>query len=568
MQTIVDAFIDAFDAFYKANQQSIDRKRYMEECATSLSILKSFLTIPPAGFIKVSYADYLGYEKLAHIIERVKEPFSVPLTDAYKSHPLMKLNKEGYWELDKPATRELERMEKKEIDNIGEERFAFYASFKNSIFYPPAIAHKIVTAFEQQANYNFSDQARFRHQWVVGNHGTGKTTYLSNLILTDLGRVEAGEASLIIIDSQNELIPDLAQSAYCAPGKPLHDKLIYLEPDPLYPLALNIFDIQSSHFKASNATERETIVRGAMQLTQFFLASIVQMDTTAHMDTILGHLVPAVMSIKDATIFTMQKLVEPGGFDALKHELHIDPEEMKWLETRLPAPEYKQTVGALRARLDAFAADPLFKRMFRNPRSKLDLFTELQSSKLILINTNRGLLKGATEAFGRFFIAKLLQATEERMLVDKNRRLPVFCYIDEATDYIAREENIRELTDKARKQMVSLTLAAQAEENVQSATVLSALRRMAIQTRLRRTGQANIEVDSTPLTATIPDFNFANGPHMSKVDWESTLARMHERYCVEVTGSEPTIKPPLVTTSELMAEASTDDEIKPSKVDW
>ena len=47
-----------------------------------------------------------------------------------------------------------------------------------------------------------------------------------------------------------------------------------------------------------------------------------------------------------------------------------------------------------------------FERMFSHPRSKLDLYTEMNAGRVILINTAKDLLKEqGTEIFGRFFIA-------------------------------------------------------------------------------------------------------------------------------------------------------------------
>jgi type IV secretory pathway VirB4 component len=119
--------------------------------------------------------------------------------------------------------------------------------------------------------------------------------------------------------------------------------------------------------------------------------------------------------------------------------------------------------------------NPTFERMFSNPRSKLDLYTELQSSKVILINTDKDLLKDKrTEMFGRFFIAMLLQSAQERAALQRENRLPVFCYIDECHDYIANDTNITTLLDQARKMNIGLVLANQRCAQV-SPAVLDAL---------------------------------------------------------------------------------------------
>jgi hypothetical protein len=124
-------------------------------------------------------------------------------------------------------------------------------------------------------------------------------------------------------------------------------------------------------------------------------------------------------------------------------------------------------------------ADPTFREMFLNPRNRLDLGKELAAAKVIVVNTDRELLKAdGTEAFGRFILAKLLLATEGRAS-DPNP-LPTYVYVDEAQDYIHSEERIADVIDKARKQKVGFIFAHQRLANIRAVNVLDALANTAI----------------------------------------------------------------------------------------
>ena len=81
----------------------------------------------------------------------------------------------------------------------------------------------------------------------------------------------------------------------------------------------------------------------------------------------------------------------------------------------------------------------------------------------------------ACELFGRFFISLLVQATQQR-----KSKHPVYCYIDECQDYIANDETIASLIDKARKQSVGLIFAHQRLANIKSSNVLDALSNVSI----------------------------------------------------------------------------------------
>ncbi len=78
----------------------------------------------------------------------------------------------------------------------------------------------------------------------------------------------------------------------------------------------------------------------------------------------------------------------------------------------------------------------------------------------MLINTAKDLLKqDGCELFGRFFIALLGQAVQERSAIPEGRRRATFVYIDEAQDYF--DEAIENLLNQARKYRVGLVLAHQ-----------------------------------------------------------------------------------------------------------
>jgi hypothetical protein len=407
-----------------------------------------------------------------------------------------------------------------------------------------------VHLFSARLPFHIPQEARSRHQWIVGAPGAGKTTFISAMIADDLLKVARNEASIFVMDSQNELIPDIANLEMFAPGQPLYGKLIYLEPDPDYPLALNIFDTDKSRSESLSPKERAMIESGAIWMVEFFLSSLVKSDASPHQDTFLNYVIPALMAIPDATIFTFKDLLEnaktkggESGYDRYKqHFGGLRKDTQDWLRDRMHSVELSQTRNAIRTRLDGFTARGFFHDMFMHPRNKFDLFAELQTSKVVLVSTMKGLLKNGAEPFGRYFIARLLQAAEERMFLAPGKRLPVYAYIDEASDYIAEEQNIEELINKARKQNVALIIANQMESQIASPIVRDALRRVAIQCRGEPGDRQPVwEIaigNKDAVKIEVPNVNFAKMPRMSRADHKLIMADMHERFSSAV-GDEP-----------------------------
>jgi len=74
------------------------------------------------------------------------------------------------------------------------------------------------------------DEARFRHHWIMADTA-GQDHHYEHLIHHDLARVEKGEASVFVMDSQGELIAHILNDPRFQQGGTLESKVVYLEPD-------------------------------------------------------------------------------------------------------------------------------------------------------------------------------------------------------------------------------------------------------------------------------------------------------------------------------------------------
>jgi hypothetical protein len=168
-----------------------------------------------------------------------------------------------------------------------------------------------------------------------------------------------------------------------------------------------------------------------------------------------------MLHIPDATIHTLRELMEPDS--ETKFAPHIEKltgTARQFFETEFASREFTQTRRQVLRRLWGILENQTFERMFSHPRSKLDLFAEMNVGKVILINTAKDLLKEqGTEIFGRFFIALIAQAAQERATLPMSERMPTFVYVDEAADYFDR--NIGLILSQARKFNVGMVLAHQ-----------------------------------------------------------------------------------------------------------
>lgn len=310
----------------------------------------------------------------------------------------------------------------------------------------------LLKLFAATVPFAIRDAARFEHHHIVAGTGHGKTQAMQYMIACDLEAVERGEASVIVMDSQRQMIPIISRLACFAPGGALHGRLIVIDPtDVAFPIALSVFRMKDH----ADPAEAERLRNSAVSLLSYALGGLLAAQMTSFQQTLFGFVIRLCMVVPNATIITFVEVLE----DASRFEEHfpeLSPLARKFFETQYDEPEFRRTRGEVARRAWGILENDTFTRMFSAPRSRLDFYEEMNAGKVILIDTAKGYLHEASRLFGRFFIAMVLQATQERT---SGRSLPTFFYIDEAHEYF--DANVATMLEQARKSRVGLILAHQ-----------------------------------------------------------------------------------------------------------
>lgn len=320
----------------------------------------------------------------------------------------------------------------------------------------------LAALFDQELSFTIPTAVRFEHHHIVAGSGHGKTQTLQYLIGQDLEAVAEGQRSVIVLDSQGDLIRNIARLAEFAPGGPLHDRIVIIDPtDVEWPVSLNLFDVGIERLQGYELLERERLTNSILELYDFVLGSLLSAEMTQKQNVIFRYVTRLMLHIPNATIHTLRELMEPGSeVRFAEHIVKLSGTARHFFETEFSSKEFEQTKKQVLRRLWGILENQTFERMFSHPQSRLDLFAEMNSGKVILINTAKDLLKEqGTEIFGRFFIAMIAQAAQERATLPSGQRMPTIVYIDEAQDYFDR--NIGLILAQARKYNVGMVLAHQ-----------------------------------------------------------------------------------------------------------
>jgi hypothetical protein len=317
--------------------------------------------------------------------------------------------------------------------------------------------------FNTPVPLRFTHEDRYSHMHVLGGSGAGKTQLLQNLILHDLQ--SADPPSLVVVDSQGDLIDKLLHLDLFDPDHgPLSSRLILITPkDTQYPPALNIFDVNRDRLGRYDEATKEQVVAGVIQTFDYLFAGLLGADLTAKQGVFFRFVARLMLALpatlgRNATILDMIALMD----DATPYEAAIatlPPIQRTFFNRDFKSKTFAQTKEQIRYRLNAILENPTLARLFTQPNTKLDLFSSLNRGSIVLVDTAKDFLKGASPHFGRIFISLVLQAILERAVIPEGKRTPTFLVVDEAAAYF--DGNIDDFLTEARKYRCGCVFAHQ-----------------------------------------------------------------------------------------------------------
>lgn len=306
------------------------------------------------------------------------------------------------------------------------------------------------------------EEARFEHMHILAGTGHGKTQTLQHLIVSDLTRPKEQVPSMVILDSQGDMINTLKRLSLFDPNREgsLADRLLIVDPsDVAFAPALNLFDIQSDRVKDYNQRDREQVLAGIIEIYDYIFGGLLGAELTQKQAMVFRFLAQLMLAIPGSTIHTLRDLLDDATpyMDAIA----ALPETARgFFEKQFFTKSYHATREQILRRLYGVLQNPSFERMFATSANRLDLFDVLNKGGIVLVNTSKDFLKTESSSiFGRYIIALTLKAAFERATLPQDQRRPTFLWIDEASEYF--DDNIDNLLIQARKFKLGIIMAHQ-----------------------------------------------------------------------------------------------------------
>lgn len=298
---------------------------------------------------------------------------------------------------------------------------------------------------------NIKDNDRLQHIYVIGKSGTGKSTLLKHMALSDINKGKG----LCVIDPHGDLSKDILQNI----PKERQNDLIYLNPSnqdhiiPFNPLR----NIHPSYHH---------LVAGGLVST---LKKIWSASWGARMEHILRFTLLTLLNYPNATLLDIQPILTNTDF-----RIHVltykHPKEVLnfWHNefNQYTPKQRSEYIAPILNKVGILSTSTPLKNTFGANTNTLKLNKVMDNNKILICNLSKGTLgEDASTILGSILTTSIQLTALYRATQPEHERIPFYLYIDEAHSFIT--QSITDILAEARKYKLSLFLAHQYLDQLQ-----------------------------------------------------------------------------------------------------
>jgi len=304
------------------------------------------------------------------------------------------------------------------------------------------------------------NEDRFRHFYIIGQTGTGKSSIIQLMARQDFNQGKG----LCVIDPHGSLIEDLLP--YIPRSRA--DDVIYFNPaDTERPMGLNLLEGKTSE-------ERDLIALDAMNM-------MVKMFG----EEIFG---PRIQDYFRNGCLTLMEDEEEGGAITDLVRLFTDDQWQQYKVSKIKNPivrsfwekqmaatgqrEKQEMIPYFAAKFGQFTTNTLIRNIVGQTKSAFDVADCMNNGKILLMNLSKGLIGDINSTLlGLITVNKIQVAAMRRQREDASKRKDFFLYIDEFQNFVT--PSIESILSEARKYRLGLILAHQYLDQLEKESKIS-----------------------------------------------------------------------------------------------
>lgn len=288
---------------------------------------------------------------------------------------------------------------------------------------------------------------RYKHCYITGQTGSGKSELLKTLILRDILR---GDGSVVLLEPHGDLSEQVA--------KLVKDKtrLVYIDPflGKNKTPTINLFHLEDK--------SEANIAR----VTQIILNVLKGINSDESFSgTMEDHLemgIRILLRKGNCSFKDLYRLYNDARNEDLVEFGKNSPNQLESEFFKDDFESSKPTKDAVRRRLKKLLNDPIFSNLM-NGNNTIDLEKEMNTKgNVILFNIPKGKMTNTYKYYIRFIVEYIQILALKRADLKESKRVHTNLYIDEAHNFITSSATISEILTESRKYKLFITFAHQA----------------------------------------------------------------------------------------------------------
>jgi len=292
---------------------------------------------------------------------------------------------------------------------------------------------------------------RARHMYVVGQTGTGKSTFLENLALQDMleGR------GFAFVDPHG----DTAEKLLAQVPKERTEDVIYFSPaDKDHPLGLNMFEYHSPD-------QKDFLIQEAINMLYKLYDPQRQGIIGPRYEHLFRNAALAVMADPEGGSFVdIPKLFRDPRFVEQKLKHVTDQNVLEFWRKEMPqsqrSSEFGDVVSWFVSKFGAFLSNEMMRNIIGQTKSSFNLREVMDQGKILLVNLSRGRTGDLnSRLLGMIFVMKFEAAAMSRADVPEEYRRDFSLYVDEFQNFST--DSFADILSQARKYHLNLIVANQ-----------------------------------------------------------------------------------------------------------
>ncbi len=294
-----------------------------------------------------------------------------------------------------------------------------------------------------------TDKDRFRHIYILGQTGTGKSTIMLAQAVDDIknGR------GFTFIDPHGEACEALLKWF----PKERIDDLIYFDlGNTAYPIGLNPLEVNPE-----DSDEKDVVTNDLVEM--FIQMYGPEIFGPRIQDYFRNGCLLLMDQPEGGTIVDIMRLFTDDAFAEAKIRNLKDPVVAAWWNKtykRMGDREKAEIIPFIQAKFWPFTTGVYVRNIIGQPKSAFKMYDAMQQKKIILMNLAKGIAGEETsKLIGKIIAMQVKLSALKRAKIDEKDRVPHYLYVDEFQNYVS--QSFESILSEARKYKVGLVVAHQ-----------------------------------------------------------------------------------------------------------